>query len=274
VAAAVVGLYAIKTAVITLLALAWRHTLSQALQVGFNLGQGGEFAFVVVAAALAGAVIAPGTAQFMLVVTGLSIAVTPFAGMLGEWISRKAADRLPKEQPGGAPGEFADLEDHVVIAGFGRVGRTVGRLLAEHRVPYVALDMNAGVVSRLHRTGLPVYFGDSRRPEVLEAVHAGRASSLVITLDDAESARAALVAAHNQWPRLRIFVRARDMDDARDLMEGGACQAVPEMIESSLQLAAEVLMDRGIPAEAVTPLVERIRGQAYDSIRRKDSRPA
>lgn len=274
VAAAVAGLYAIKTAVITLLALAWRHTLSQALQVGFNLGQGGEFAFVVIAAALAGAVIAPDTAQFMLVVTGLSIAVTPFAGMLGEWISRKAADRTPPEQPGGASGEFADLDDHVVIAGFGRVGRTVGRMLSERAVPYVALDMNAELVSRLHRTGLPVYFGDSRRPEVLEAVRVGRASSLVITLDDAESARAALAAAHHRWPHLRIFVRARDMDDARDLMAGGACQAVPEMVESSLQLAAEVLMDRGIPAEAVTPLVERVRGQVYEGIKPTESRSA
>jgi voltage-gated potassium channel Kch len=105
-------------------------------------------------------------------------------------------------------------------------------------------------------------------------VRAGTASSLVITLDDAESARAALAAAHHHWPHLRVFVRARDMDDARALMEGGARQAVPEMVESSLQLAAEVLMDRGIPAEAVTPLVERIRSQVYEGIRPKDSRPA
>ncbi len=274
VAIAVLGLYAIKTAVITLLALAWQHTLPQALQVGFNLGQGGEFAFVVVAAALAGAIIAPETAQFMLVVTGLSIALTPFAGMLGEWISSKAAERASTEQPGGAPGDFADLEDHVVIAGFGRVGRTVGQLLSERQVPYVALDMDADLVSRLHRGGLPVYFGDSRRPEVLEAVRAGKASSLVITLDDAESARAALAAVHHHWPHLRVFARARDMGDARALMEGGARQAVPEMVESSLQLAAEVLMDRGIPADAVTPLVERIRTQIYEGIRPKDSRSA
>ncbi|MGE0665153.1 MAG: monovalent cation:proton antiporter-2 (CPA2) family protein [Sphingomonadales bacterium] len=271
VAAAVVGLYAIKTAVITLLALVWRHSLPQALQVGFNLGQGGEFAFIVVAAALSGSLIDPGTAQFMLVVTGLSIAVTPFAVLLGEWVSRKAAERVPEDRVGGTPDEFADLEDHVVIAGFGRVGRTVSRLLAEYRIPYVALDMNAENVSRLHRTGMPVFFGDARRPEVLEAVRVHRASALVITLDDRESARRALETAHHHWPGLKVFVRARDTDDARELMEIGARQAVPEMVESSLQLATEVLTDRGIPVDAVTPLVEQVRGQVYDTIRRKDA---
>ncbi|MEN3974862.1 monovalent cation:proton antiporter-2 (CPA2) family protein [Emcibacter sp. SYSU 3D8] len=272
--AAVVGLYAVKAAVITALALAWRHTLPQALQVGFNLGQGGEFAFVVIAAALAGAVIAPETAQFMLVVTGLSIAVTPFAGLLGEWITRKAAEGGSPDPAGAAPGELADLEDHVVIAGFGRVGRTVAGLLADRKVPYVALDSNPESVSALHRTGLPVFLGDARRPEVLEAVRASQASALVITLDDPRSVQETLAAAHQHWPRLRIFVRARDTEHARELMAGGACQAVPEMIESSLQLAAEVLLDRGIPADAVTPLVEQVRGQVYDDIRPKDSRPA
>jgi CPA2 family monovalent cation:H+ antiporter-2 len=269
VAAAVVGLYAIKATVITLLALAWRHTLPQALQVGFNLGQGGEFAFVVVAAALSGKVLPPETAQFMLVVTGLSIAVTPVVSLLGEWIARKAANRMPTLEAGSTPKDFVDLEDHVVIAGFGRVGRTVGRMLAERNVPYVALDMNPESLSRLHREGYPVYFGDARRPEVLDAVHMERASALVITLDDLFSAREALEVAHRRWPHLRIFVRARDMDEARGLMAGGACKAVPEMVESSLQLAAEVLMDRGIPAEAVTPLVEQVREQVYGDIAAK-----
>lgn len=272
VALAVIGLYAIKTAVITLLALAWRHSLSQALQVGFYLGQGGEFAFVVVAAALAGAVISPDAAQFMLVVTGLSIAITPFAALLGEWISRKAAERAPQHQAG-VPGDFADLDDHVVIAGFGRVGRTVGRMLSGRNVPYVALDMDAENLSRLHRAGLPVYFGDSRRPEVLEAVRAGQASAMVVTLDDPDAVHAVVAIARRRWPHLRVFVRARDMEQARELMEAGATLAVPEMIESSLQLAAEVLMDRGIPPEAVAPLVDTIRGQVYDGIRSKGSPP-
>ncbi len=272
VAMAVFGLYAIKTTVITLLALAWRYSLSQALQVGFYLGQGGEFAFVVVAAALSGAVISPDAAQFILVVTGLSIAVTPFAALLGEWISRKAADRAPQDQAS-VPGDFADLDDHVVIAGFGRVGRTVGRMLSGRNVPYVALDIDAENLSRLHRSGLPVYFGDSRRPEVLEAVRAGEASAMVVTLDDPDAVHAVLAVARQRWPQLRVFVRARDMDHARELMAAGATLAVPEMIESSLQLGAEVLMDRGIPSEAVTPLVDTIRGQVYDGIRQKGSPP-
>jgi CPA2 family monovalent cation:H+ antiporter-2 len=266
IAAAVVGLYAIKATVITLLALAWRHTLPQALQVGFNLGQGGEFAFVVVTAALSGAVIAPDTAQFMMVVTGLSIAITPFAALLGEWIARKAAERGGEDRPGGSSRDFSDLEDHVVIAGFGRVGRTVAVLLAERTVPYVALDMDPKAVSQQHRLGLPVYYGDARRPEVLEAVRISRAASLVLTLDDPAAARQVVETVHQRWPNLRIFVRARDTADAGSLKAAGAFQAVPEMVESSLQLAAEVLMDRGFPSNAVTPLIQRFRRDVYGGI--------
>jgi CPA2 family monovalent cation:H+ antiporter-2 len=269
VAAAVIGLYAIKTAVITGLALAWRHSLAQALQVGFNLGQGGEFLFVVVTAALAGGVLQPEVGQFMMVVTALSIAITPFAILLGHRIARMAAERAPDGGIGPGPGDFADLEDHVVIAGYGRVGRTVGRVLAAQKVPYVALDMDAATVTGLHREGRPVFFGDAQRPEVLEAVRLGRASALVITLDAPDAARQVLHAANHLCPRLQIFVRARDMDDARDLMAAGACHAVPEMVESSLQLAAEVLMDRGIPADAITPLLDIVRGQVYEAIRPK-----
>jgi CPA2 family monovalent cation:H+ antiporter-2 len=264
---AVVGLYAIKTAVITLLALAWRHTPAQSIQIGLYLGQGGEFLFVVAVAAASSGIFRPEAAQFMMLVTGVSIAITPFVCQLADWIGRRAAGKAPEGKVGGMPKDFSDLEDHVVIAGFGRVGRTVARLLAEQKIPFVALDTDAANVAAHHRNGVPVFYGDARRPEVLEAVRVNRASALVVTLDDHEGARHALQAAHQHWPDLRIFMRARDLDHARELMAGGACQAVPEMVESSLQLAAEVLMDRGFPPDVVSPMVETVRGQVYEGIR-------
>jgi CPA2 family monovalent cation:H+ antiporter-2 len=115
-----------------------------------------------------------------------------------------------------------------------------------------------------------VFFGDSRRPSVLEKVGTGRAASLVITLDDPAGAREVLHVAHDRWPDLRIFVRARDMEDARDLMADGICEAVPEMVESSLQLGAEVLRSRGVPEEAIIPLVDNFRDQMYRTIRPRD----
>jgi CPA2 family monovalent cation:H+ antiporter-2 len=165
------------------------------------------------------------------------------------------------------PDEFGDLDDHVVIAGYGRVGRTIGRMLTMQNVPYVALDMDAESLAPLYRGGAPVYFGDARRVDILDKVRTGQASSLVITLDDPAAVRQCLAGAHERWPHLKIFVRARDMNDARELMQGRACTAVPEMVESSLQLAAEVLRGRGLPDDAVLPLIDAYRQQIYTGIR-------
>jgi monovalent cation:H+ antiporter-2, CPA2 family len=142
-------------------------------------------------------------------------------------------------------------------------------VLASRGVPYVALDLNSRMLADLHRAGLPVYFGDCRRPEVLETVRAGRASALVVTLDDADAARQTLAAARGLWPSLPVFARAKDMGEAGALLEAGASVAVPEMVESSLQLAAEVLTARGLPEEAVSPLVEAFRDEIYGGIRRR-----
>jgi monovalent cation:proton antiporter-2 (CPA2) family protein len=267
--AAVFGLYALKTAIIAGLALAWRFPWAQALRIGLYLGQGGEFAFVVIGAAVAAGVLAADVSQFMLLVTGLGMILTPFASLLGDRIARRAEARAHAVAIGGGADDFRDLEDHVVIAGFGRVGQTVGRVLASRGVPYVALDLNSRMLADLHRAGLPVYFGDCRRPEVLETVRAGRASALVVTLDDADAARQTLAAARGLWPSLPVFARAKDMGEAGALLEAGASVAVPEMVESSLQLAAEVLTARGLPEEAVSPLVEAFRDEIYGGIRRR-----
>ncbi|MBI1180311.1 MAG: hypothetical protein GC201_07110 [Alphaproteobacteria bacterium] len=270
VAAAMLGLYMIKSMVITGLALAWRMPLGQALQTGLYLGQSGEFAFVVVGAAVAAGVLQPSASQFMLVVTALSMVMTPFASLGGERLARWMARRSSVSHIGAAPEEFADLEDHVVIAGFGRVGQTVGRMLTSQKTPYVALDLNSESLAGLYRQGMPVFFGDARRPAVLEKVGIDRAGSLVITLDDPAGVREVLQVARSRWPALRIFVRARDMDDARELMRDGHCEAVPEMVESSLQLGAEVLRSRGTPEEAIVPLVDGFRDQMYRTIRPRD----
>lgn len=265
--AAVAGLYTIKTVVIAGLMRLWRFPLGQSVRVGLYLGQGGEFAFVVVAAAVSGGIMATEPAQFMLVVTGLTMVLTPFASMLGDALGRRSLGRATVAPVDTVPEEFGDLDDHVVIAGYGRVGRTIGRMLTMQNVPYVALDLDAETLAPFYRDGAPVFFGDARRADILDKVRIGQASSLVITLDDPAAARQCLKTAHERWPHLKIFIRARDMDDARELMESRSCTAVPEMVESSLQLAAEVLRGRGLPDDAVLPLIDTFRQQIYTAIK-------
>lgn len=263
---AVFGLYGLKIVVITLLGLAARLPLLLSFRVGLLLGQGGEFAFVVITAAMATSVIVPDIGQFMLAVTALTMVLTPFAALLGERLEDWLGDRQSYSHIGASPEEFGDLDGHVIIAGYGRVGRTVARLLNSQMVPYVALDLNTQNLARFRQEKLPVFFGDSRNGDVLEQVGVAKASTLVITLDDPAAVRQTLELARHRWPDLDIYVRARDSADARDLMTGGACHAVPETVESSLQLASEVLQSLGTPAEAVAPVVEAFRDETYRNL--------
>ena len=264
----VVGLYALKTLIITGIGVASRLPLLLAFRSGLLLGQGGEFAFVVITAAVAGSIIAPDVEQFILVVTGLTMVLTPFAAIAGEWLEGRMEKRKGYSDIGASPEELGDLEGHVIIAGFGRVGRTVARLLNSQKVAYVAIDLSTQNLAQYRQENLPVFFGDSKRADILEQVGAARASTFVITLDDPKAVRQTLDVARHRWPDLDIYVRARDSADARDLMTGGACHAVPETVESSLQLASEVLQSLGTPIEAVLPVVEAFREETYRGLTR------
>ena len=264
----VIGLYALKTLIITGVGVASRLPLLLAFRSGLLLGQGGEFAFVVITAAVAGSIIAPDVEQFILVVTGLTMVLTPFAAIAGEWLERRMEKSKGYSDIGASPEELGDLEGHVIIAGFGRVGQTVARLLNSQKVAYVAIDLSTQNLAQYRQENLPVFFGDSKRADILEQVGAARASTFVITLDDPKAVRQTLDVARHRWPDLDIYVRARDSTDARDLMTGGACHAVPETVESSLQLASEVLQSLGTPLEAVLPIVEAFREETYRGLTR------
>nr|MDJ0982273.1 NAD-binding protein [Kiloniellales bacterium] len=150
-------------------------------------------------------------------------------------------------------------EGHVIIAGYGRVGQTVARFLDAQKVPYVALDLDPTRVHMSRDLGQPVHFGNACRHDVLERVGAERAASIVITLDDFRAAGKLLEIAHNAWPELPTFVRARDRAHAADLLARGATLVVPETVESSLQLAGQVLQAVGTPRDAVNQLIDQTR---------------
>ena len=141
--------------------------------------------------------------------------------------------------------EAAALTDHVVIAGFGRVGQTVAKVLAAAGVPYVALDLDARRIARARAKGLPVFYGDASRVDVLAAAGAGRARAAVLTIDQPPAIDRAVAALHGHFPELRIFVRGHDPDHGRRLTEWGATAVVPEAVEASLQLGAIVLAATG-----------------------------
>lgn len=264
-ALSVVGLIAIKAAIAAGLAIAFGAPRDVAIRAGLLLGEGGEFAFVVVGSALASGLLPAETAQFMFALVGLSIMVTPFLPALADRLVMRLApasgERADGAQAGGpaAPDARDGLSGHVIIAGFGRVGQTVARLLSEQQVPYVAVDMNADLVRAKRGEGLPVTFGDGSRAEILKQLGADTARCMIVTLDQPAAAERTVRAVKHGWPGLSIFARAHDREKAGALEALGVAGVVPETFESSLALARGALHSLGVPSQAVDELVTRYR---------------
>jgi CPA2 family monovalent cation:H+ antiporter-2 len=246
---------------IALLSRAFGIDWPRAVQLGLLLAQGGEFAFVVLSRGASHGIIAPAELDLLITVIAASMALTPLLAAAGERIVRHWSRHAGE---GHRPGEeVRDLTDHVVIAGFGRVGQTVASILGQRGIPFVAIDANPALVSHVRASGHDsVYFGDSRRVEVLRSVGAARARALVITLDDHGASRI-LARLRPELPHLRIIVRARNRRHARRLEAEGASAVVPETLEGSLQLAGQVLHSLGAPREEIFELLESYRRDDY-----------
>jgi CPA2 family monovalent cation:H+ antiporter-2 len=261
----VVGMMAIKGVLIAGLARVLGATPGVAVRAGVILAEGGEFAFVVLGAALAAGVVDAETTQFMFAVVGLSIVTTPFLPALAERLAARFAADAP--DAGGAPaaggrGHGDGLSGHVVVAGYGRVGRTVAALLSEQQVPWIAVDLDPARVRAEARAGGRVVYGDASRPEILRRIGLAGAAAVVLTLDDPAAAERTLEAVRRDNPRVAVFARARDRDAAARLRALGAASVVPETFESSVVLAGEALNVLGVPGAAVEDIVARLRAGA------------
>jgi CPA2 family monovalent cation:H+ antiporter-2 len=257
---ATMGLIAFKAAILFALALAFRVRRAIAAETALLLGQGGEFGFIVINLATGPNLLVPETAQFMLLVVGLSMALTPWIATLAQRLARRLegaeagpADDLP---PSG------DFDNHVVIVGYGRVGRAVGKLLDRQCIPHIGIDVSSDRVAELRRTGVTIFQGDAAQHAILEHLGAERALALVVTMDDAEAAHRVVAAAREQWSDLRIFARVHDDAHAQILSAAGATHVTPETTEASLQLGEAVLTATGVPEDVARELVADAREEA------------
>ena len=246
---AVVGLFAVKAVIAGGLCRAFGLSTPVALETGLLLGQGGEFAFVVIVLAMSLGLVGGDLGQFVLIVAGLSMMVTPPVAGLGRRLSARLERRHDATRQDGALAALGKLEGHVIIAGFGRVGQTLGRILDREHVSYIALDSNAIETSQMRARGLPVYYGDVSRPQMLHRARAGHASALVLTMDDAAASERVVKTVRREWPELPVLARARDPVHAARLLKDGATAVVPETVEASLQLGSQLLTALGVPDE-------------------------
>ncbi|WP_421694179.1 cation:proton antiporter [Aestuariivirga sp.] len=239
------GLILLKGSIVYVLARLFRVNRGAALESAMLLGPCGEFGFVLAAAAIAtGLIDDPTNRNIMLLVTLTMIAI-PFLGKFGASISRGMRRRAAVASVEAVLP--ADDEARVVVAGFGRVGHLIASMLDEHKIPYLAIDSDADLVSRESKAGSNVYYGDAANVEFLKRCGLDKARALAVTMDNPVRVDEVVRVARSLRADLKIIARARDERHAQRLYTSGVTEAVPETIESSLQLGEAILVETGVP---------------------------
>lgn len=237
-----------------------------AAEVGVLMGSPSETTLIVLGVAAQAAVIDAQTASFWQVVTALGLTVTPLLARMGQKFASRIEARQAKERQND---DILPPAERTLIIGFGRVGRMVASMLDVHKQPWVALEGDVDAVNRARREGLPVRFADARRLETLEALGVGIARAVVITMDDHVQAGQLIRKLRKRFPSLTIVARARDTEHAAELYLAGASDAVPETLESSLQLSEAVLVDLGVAMGPVIASIHEKRDELRSAIKHR-----
>ncbi|CAM8635160.1 MULTISPECIES: cation:proton antiporter domain-containing protein [Sphingobium] len=249
---AVMGVVLAKTVVTSALLYLSGVRKGVALEVGVLMSSPSETTLIVLSTAAAAQLILPSTAAFWQIVTAIGLTITPLLARIGHDVARRLEMAIGEER-------IEATEDHVeaaaVVIGFGRVGRMVCDLLKAHKQRFVVVESDPDVVAEARRLGYPILFGDVARVEMLDRLRLGHARALILTMDDPVLSVRVTKRVRGWVPDLPIIARARDTDHAAQLYKAGASDAVPETLESSLQLAETALVDLGV---AMGPVIASI----------------
>lgn len=260
----------LKFALIAALAKFFGATTGVALRTGLALAQAGEFGFVLLNQAGGLRLMDPLVIQVVLASMVLSMLAAPFILAKSDAIVMKLSSNEWMMQSL-ALTQIAtrtmDTQNHVIIAGFGRSGQNLARLLEEEKIAYHALDLDPERVREAQAAGASVSYGDAARRESLLAAGIHRAAALVVTYADTPSALRVLHLAHDLAPALPVVVRSHDDTDLEKLQDAGAAEVVPEAIEGSLMLASHALVLLGVPLRRVVHRVQAARDERYASLR-------
>ncbi|RZJ47027.1 MAG: potassium transporter TrkA [Brevundimonas sp.] len=234
-----------KAGLIYGVARAWGVKNRTAIETALVLGPAGEFAFVILGAGLVEGIASPDFTRTVMLAATISIFTVPLMAMFADRLTRQDVSAQP-ELPAEAL-EPPSVEGQVLIVGFGRVGRLVGEMLAEHGQKFVAVDANASTVSKGRSEGANVFYGDAGNTDMLKRCGIEKARAMVVTMDAPAKVDEVVAATRSLRPDLILIARARDSKHAERLYRLGVTDAVPETTEASLQLAENTLVDLGVP---------------------------
>jgi glutathione-regulated potassium-efflux system ancillary protein KefC len=259
--ALVAGLLAIKIGVLFGLSRLFEIPRSEGAFFAILLSQAGEFAFVVFAAATASGVFTPAISSLLTLVVALSMVTTPLLLLFND---RVIAPRyLDACRP---PDQIEVNEGHVIVAGFGRFGQIIGRLLHANKIKLTLLDHDPDQVEFVRKYGIKVFYGDATRADLLHAAGAASARALVVAVDDVEASLALVDLARREYPNLPILARARNVTHYYDLLDRGVTIIERETFEAALHLGRQVLTTLGYGAYQARQMADRFRRHNLSSL--------
>jgi monovalent cation:proton antiporter-2 (CPA2) family protein len=224
-------------------------------ELGVLLSQGGEFAFVLFGLAVSYEILPGPLRDTLVLVVSLSMALTPLLTLAYD---RLVAPRLRTRDPRPYD-QGVEQDTPVIIAGFGRFGQVVGRILRARRIPFTAMDADPAQIDFLQRWGNKVFYGDASRLDLLRAARADKARLFVLAIDDVQASLRTAREVQEHFPHLTIFARARNRAHAYQLMELGIQHVVRETFLSSLELTGDVLQELGFSYFEARATLDRFR---------------
>lgn len=265
----VLGLTVGKALLIGYLARLFGADNGTALRTGLVLAQGGEFGFALLSLALSNHLLTTQEVQAVLASVVISMALAPIIIRYNDKVTKKLfADTYLRQRYKEAHDfsrEVKEIENHVLICGYRRVGQGIGRLLQEQNIPYIALDLDSRIVKEAWEAGETVYYADATRPEILIAAGLYRAKIVVVTVSDIETAKLITESVRKKHKEVPILVRTRDDTYIENLETIGA-EVLPESLEASLMITERILTKMGISATDVLYVTEKIRADGYRAL--------
>lgn len=261
---------AFKFSIITGLTRVFGAPLGISMRVGLYLAQGGEFGFVLLTLAERQGLVAPELLNPVLASMVISMIATPFVIEHANSLVMRTSSSdwlLQSLQMTTIAKKSMNADHHVLIAGFGRSGQNLARMLANEAIPYMALDLDPDRVRQAAAGGDSVVYGDATRLQALMAAGLSRASAVVVTYPDTTTALKVLAHTKAHAPHVPVIVRTVDDRDIERLTRAGATEVVPEMIEGSLMLASHALALVGVPLRKVWRQVQSQRESRYKLLR-------
>lgn len=254
-----IGFLLLQAVIIFSLARMFGISTAASIETATLLAPGGEFAFVILTLALGYGLITHTQSSTLLASVTISMALIPVVGVIGRRLGKLASGPAPALAPELQIQPPVEGGARALVIGYGRVGQLIGDMLAEHKVPYIAVDNAPILVSNARAKGKPVYYGNVRQFEFLKHCGLDSAKAAIITIHTQSDIDEIVKTLRSNYPNLVIVARAKDAAHARRLYALGVNDAVPETIEASLQLSESVLVDLGIPMGLVIASIHQKR---------------